>query len=204
MLSKPLLPRVLILLAFVLVSCGRPELARQDAAKLIENSSFFSEESNSTLLMHDNGKQLGFELGWWTFDRGNAVNFSPAIRSEGSAVTTCGWMFDCMVVNKPVRIAVSVTGITGDTDQTVRTVAFDWQYKDLPPLSRRIAIQGGQGKAMFRLFDDGWRLAEIGSMTTHKSPYPLSEQDKQAIARDLASERERRAATEQALSLIHI
>lgn len=102
-----------------------------------------------------------------------------------------------MVLNKPAGISVDVTGITGDKNQPSRIVNFDWQYNNLPPLSRRIAVKGGQGRAAFRLFDDGWRVANLISITVSETPYPLSQREEQEIAKDIASERNLQATAQQ-------
>lgn len=190
---------LLIMFAFILASCGRPELSRQDAAKLIENNNKFG-QYKSNLLLQENAVPQGMAFGWWQMQGGSVINLSPTIQSEGSAIERAMFGFGnaYMVLNKPAQISVTVTGIEGDNKQTTRGVAFDWKYKDLPPLSRRIAVQGGQGEALFQLFDDGWRMVELQPITVSKSPYPLSQQDQQDMAKDVDSERNRRATAEQA------
>ncbi len=198
MIYRPVSPLLLILVVFILASCGRPDLSRQDAARLLETSTKLG-EYKANLLLQDNAEQQGIALGWWQMQGGAVTNLSPRIRSEGSVVKRAMFGFGnaYLVLNTPAAISVTVTGIAGDKNQTTRTVDFDWQYKDLQPLSRRIAIQGGKGNAVFQIYDDGWRLAELLSMTLSSSPYPLSEQEKQDLAKDLAAEHERRAAAEQ-------
>ena len=192
MIARPVSHILLIVFAFVAASCGQPDLSRQDATKLIETNSKLS-EYKSNLLLHDNAERQGVALGWWEMEGGAVVNLSSTIRSEGSEIKRAMFGFGnaYMVLNKPARVSITVTGIAGDKNQTSRSVVFDWQYSDLQPFSRRIAVQGGTGQAMFQLFDDGWRMVELLSMTVSKSPYPLSEQEKQDIEKEVALVRDR-------------
>ncbi|MBK7687088.1 MAG: hypothetical protein IPJ25_14735 [Rhodocyclaceae bacterium] len=197
MIARHMSQLLLIVIALLLASCGRSDLSRQDAAKLIEKNSKFG-EYKSNLLLQENAERQGIALGWWQMQGGAVVNLSSTIRSEGSAVKRAMFGFGnaYLVLNKPAEVSVSVTGIAGDKNESSRIVDFDWQYKDLAPLSRRIAVQGGQGKAVFQMFDDGWRMVELLSITVSKSPFPLSEQEKQDIAKDIATVRDRLVAAE--------
>ena len=201
MIARPILPILLVVLAVFVASCGSPDLSRQEAAKLIETSSELG-AYKSYLLLQEDAERQGIAMGWWQMQGGAVINLSSRIQSEGSDVKRAMFGFGnaYMVLNKPVGISVTVTGITGDKNQTSRGVQFDWQYKDLPPLSRRIAVQGGQGEAMFQLFDDGWRMVQLLSTTVSKVPYPLSQQEKQDMAQDVNSENHRRAAAEKAVA----
>ncbi len=191
---KLVLPLLTIPLFLVLTSCDR-DLSREKAAGLIETSAELN-EYKTNLLLQDKAIQHGVDLGWWQVRGGAVENFTPRLSTEGSEVKRAMFGFGSayLVLKAPVALAVMVTGIAGD--RSFRAAEFTWHYKDLPPLSRRIAVQGGVGRAAFRLYDDGWRLVELVSMTPSKSPYPLTDQDKQDIAKDLALERERRISAE--------
>lgn len=138
--------------------------------------------------------ETGVAHGWWTLGRGDVGNLSPAIRSEAQQVQRGGYM----KLLKPANISLEVTGIAGDQKDSKRTVDFEWNYKDLMPLSKRVAVKGGTGKALFQLYDDGWRLVSIITITTAEAPYPLSPQERKVMLAEIAVERERKATAQRA------
>lgn len=75
----------------------------------------------------------------------------------------------------------------GEKNASTRSVEFEWRYTDLPSLVRRIAVERGTGNAVLQLYDDGWRLTELISMTPSDTPYPLTDIDKKDQRYDVAS-----------------
>ena len=62
----------------------------------------------------------------------------------------------------PSEISVEVTGITdAPTDLKGKLAKFTWNYLDLPSDVKRFAVKGGAGAALFKEYDDGWRIEDI-------------------------------------------
>ena len=70
-----------------------------------------------------------------------------------------------LVLNKPVTLTiVEVTGIADETNPKEKIVEYTWQY-DLSPLTKQtqdaVKIVPHPGKALLRLYDDGWRFVDF-------------------------------------------
>ncbi len=188
-----------------LFGCGEADLSRNDAAKVIAESPIMQKYRANVLLQKD-AVEIGETLGWWNKLNGWGAgigNVTPILAEE---VTTFKGLDFSRKDIKPnhfelkneVTIDVAVTGITGKKETAHRAVEFEWRYPQLPPLIKRLATQGGSGLAIFRLYDDGWRLVEVTNEVLSESPYPLSEEEKQSFASDISSENARRAAAQEA------
>lgn len=196
--------KFLFFISFLLLStlgaCGNQDLTRESAEKLILGSEPM-QNLKAEVYVHDDALKLGERLNWWRL-RGIYVPERFGQNVENEFIGFIGGGFgnekNRAIMAKPVTIFVSVTGIAGEENGTHRTVEFTWQYVDLPRLTRRLAVDGGLGKAKLQLYDDGWRVIEFSSILPNNSLYPLSDQDELDLAADLKTVEDNQAAEKQA------
>ncbi len=108
---------------------------------------------------------------------------------------------------KPITLRVNVTGVTEDPgSKGIRQAEFTWTQEGLPPIVRRFSADGGRGTALFRLFDDGWRIESI-DIRISETGIKLSSEELAMQAADIAAQakmvaelRERAAAESAARS----
>lgn len=83
---------------------------------------------------------------------------------------------------RPVTIDVDVTGVGQTGNPAMRTAEFAWTYPDLTRELRLITTAGGIGVALFRLFDDGWRVDRIEIEDTTERSISTAERDAELAA----------------------
>lgn len=89
---------------------------------------------------------------------------------------------------------IDVTGISdAPFGEGHKEVQFRWRNSDLAPPLLWIATNGGTGTAVFRLFDDGWRIEEVDVSYSDSSAI-RSEEDRARERRDREEVRVRREA----------
>ena len=99
------------------------------------------------------------------------------------------------------RSVTEVTGITDVTSQLggapagAKEVQFRWDYGGFNEVTKRFIVRGGTGVAIARLFDDGWRLAEI-RLQELGDGFVLSPEERAAADKDRDTETQRRLAEE--------
>jgi hypothetical protein len=99
---------------------------------------------------------------------------------------------DGLLLRNEVDVGVLVTGIADVPHASgLKEAQFDWEYIDLPSIARRFAVRGGKGVGVFRLFDDGWRLAEV-KLEASEEAVQLSAAEEQQQAADIQAEQERK------------
>jgi hypothetical protein len=85
----------------------------------------------------------------------------------------------------------------------MKEVQFRWSYQDLPEVLNSFLAFTGTGEATMRLYDDGWRIANLSIVESDAAPPRTASQKKQIQAfketewarqRAAAAEAERRAA----------
>src|ERR1035441_6172152 len=64
-----------------------------------------------------------------------------------------------LILRTPVPARVDeVTGISSVGMQGMKEVLFRWSFVNIPNVLRPYVVGGGTGRAIIRLFDDGWRV----------------------------------------------
>lgn len=174
---------MLALLILSVAGCGKPDLSRSNAKSLIENSELFG-ELKKKLVVHEDAYSVGASLKWWTSMSEYAARRYP--ENMRHLMLGFGDLFefgpDAATLAEPVTASAEVTGVSISADGISAQATFSWAYQQLPDFASFIAAEGGKGVALFRLFDDGWRLERISSFeVTPKSKYPLSESNKAAF-----------------------
>ncbi len=160
----------------ILGGCGKKELSRNAAEKIISSSADFS-RTISILKFHEYGLEKAMKHGVW-----EAANYQPRLTSHGSEFFA-GISRDRLELREPARGRVKVTGISdaiglGGSSGGVKEAQFTWDYESLPSVAKRYVVAGGGGRALFRLYDDGWRLEELHDISFSTEPVKLSDREK--------------------------
>lgn len=136
-----------VILLFGLTGCSQNDLSRGRASGLIAASPKFS-EAVSTLQYHESGKAM-----WEAHGGLNTRELVQAFAAASPQLT---------LVNPTHRTVETVTGIANfPLGEGVKEAQFTWRYDPLPRVAARYAVVSGTGKALFRQFDDGWRLENL-------------------------------------------
>jgi hypothetical protein len=162
---------------------AQPDLIRPVAVRLLSESPDLQNYRTKLYLVKE-AVQIGMDLGWWRLQGLSSTlgSFSPEIQVEVKSHEG----FSYITLNRPIHIQVTVTGIAGDRNSGIREVQFTWRYGDPPRLLRNVAIEGGAGVAIFKHFDDGWRLAQV--LVNHSDrPYPRTEDERARFAQSVES-----------------
>lgn len=174
-----------ILTTILLFACGQTDLTRTEAKTLLERSSNLS-QYKTTLPLHASALDLGAQMGFWKPRGGGGFDpkeFNPNLGNEFVEIRGGGFMrdFDVIEVSKStssnISLEIEVTGISGDTKSDTRRIEFAWRYTNLPRHSKFVAVEGGQGIAEARIYDDGWRISENISVTASKTPFRLTQEE---------------------------
>jgi len=166
---------VLLLAGLALAACdSKTSLSRSKAKDILQASKQFSEIA-SDIRLTDAEIKRGTEQGYWgaansgvfIFGEGPSLNFTAKGKqlfesyAHQSGGTSPRWINEAL---KP--LVTEVTGIT-DNGQNEKAAAFNWTVDSskLPPDIRPIFKDhpAKDGVAVFKLFDDGWRLEMITS-----------------------------------------
>jgi hypothetical protein len=174
----------------ILASCGRGQLARDQAAELLKKRPEFSKEQKLLLVIRPMVDFIGAEgssyraaaqLGLITITspHGEGNQGTTAITAKGKEATAGpGWQFDGSLLRIPVAAPelIDVTGVVQSEKEA--QVDFTWRLrltdtgKDFESHGLSFAnlnpIVGGfvpavphTAKASFRQYDDGWRVEEV-------------------------------------------
>jgi hypothetical protein len=165
-------------------ACGSSDLSRSDAAEKISEGTEITLKKTEIPILKD-ALSNGVAQAVWTIEN-NTILLHDKISKEISYIDQAH-----MTLIYPTDVSVEVTGIADIAPQeNVKKVQFDWTYKDLPNLSKRFAVAGGTGEAVFRLYDDGWRLEKTEIMQGDQ-PVQLNDAERNDLANDFTQEAER-------------
>jgi hypothetical protein len=169
-------------LCFFVASCSAEKLTREKAAELIKRSEDISKEKDYIYLNAEAPKK-GIKLEIWK-RKVNKFYLTDKGKQYFSAVGDTFFFSGSYraKILTPAEINVEVTGITdAPTDAKGKLAKFTWQYLDLPSAVKRFAVQGGLGAALFKEYDDGWRIEDI--------KYELSSEPAKLTDKELEEER---------------
>jgi hypothetical protein len=140
----------LILLAVTACS-GSGELTRELAASKIEQSVLA--RANGSYSMAPFGFDRGTTQGYW--------NPEGALTERGQAIFT-SVSRTSIAPKTPPTFLIQVTGITdAPSPAGAKEVQFTLSNNGASGPVRRFIISGGTGTAIFRKFDDGWRIENV-------------------------------------------
>ena len=101
-----------------------------------------------------------------------------------------------------VDVTRAVDEITGISDppigQGMKEVQFRWSNRGIPDVMKALLCLGGTGRALFRRYDDGWRVDEIASFDENRALPVLTAAQKAQIEQFKTAERERQQKERQA------
>lgn len=174
---------ILLCIAIVALSaCGRPELSRSEAESAIAKNKQIDALSKQIFMFPD-AIQNGQAQGLWERQPNGTFLLRAHTAQEISSISK-----DRLVPVKPPRISVTVTGIADSPlSEKIKEVQFMWAYDALSPLVRRLAVKGGDGRASFREFDDGWRLDGVQTRIDERA-IELSAAEQSSIDQDIVKE----------------
>lgn len=186
--------------ALSLVACGKADLSREQALGLIESS---TDESiiriRSWVLMHPENEKSLRGLGFLSENNLGTIPADSLMVQEVqkfggvrlASEPLVGW--PAFLTKDPIKVQLSVDGLALDGDQTKRVADFSWQYKELPKYSSVLAASGGTGKAVFRLYDDGWRLTEVVPIAASKDRYAVNDDLRSQIMGEIRAQSDAKA-----------
>lgn len=178
--------------AIMLASCSSSDLTRGGAEEIIEASEKVRSQVPNVIGNSD-FIAAGEKQGLWTIEKRNIL-LSTRAAEEISQINGSR-----IVPVKPFSINVEITGITEDaSSKNVKTAEFTWKYENISPLVRRLSISGGNGVAVFQMYDDGWRLKTV-DLKPQDQPAELSVSEQGAIEADITAEAERKATEARAM-----
>ncbi len=134
------------------------DLTRDKARKLLDSATQLEVSNVSiTRTAYDNARKDGY----FTQEMGKEVS-GPAAKD----FVQYWWYAGTGVLRQPLRCVVSeVTGITDAPLGTGKIVKFTCTLRNVPEAVNRYtgSTSGTRaGSALFKLFDDGWRVANVG------------------------------------------
>ncbi len=164
------------LMAFAFFFACSKDLTRSKAASLINKSENFS--STKGIALQEKGRRreptyqdAGVVEGLFAASRESWAGSSIKLSEKGREY----WNDDGSLKNPAHREVVEVTGISDyPMGNGVKQVNFTWRYKDLPSVAARYTGQGKkphEGKALMKLYDDGWRVEEVAAEETAREPF---------------------------------
>jgi hypothetical protein len=188
----------LVAMAFS-ASCSADELTRARAAALIEKDSRFS--SASVIQLESRGRVLErtkqdaavveglfSEVGTKLVPTAKGARFWKPSPSLGTARAHRS---GCELATPARRRVVEITGIADSLlGVGLKELSFKWKYDSLPSVVARYSGQSSQphrGRAIFRRYDDGWRLEEISLEETGRTPFQWSHELSAEAARQHAA-----------------
>ncbi|MGH6769887.1 MAG: hypothetical protein ACRECO_12805 [Xanthobacteraceae bacterium] len=129
----------------------------------------------------------GASQGFWNYPSTTTV--LHIVRPIDGAVTRIST--EWIELNAAVPLTVTVSGISDVPGTTnLKEARFSWTYPKLPSRLKRFAATGGEGIAVFRLYDDGWRV-ERTKLTPSSQGFTLSDAEKEDEQVDIRMEQER-------------
>ncbi len=85
--------------------------------------------------------------------------------------------YDRLVPHKPLNILIISTGLADVPGTTnLKEAQFDWSYQNVPSVIKRFIALGGSGRAIFRLYDDGWRIEQLNVNVANQRPELTSDE----------------------------
>jgi peptidyl-prolyl cis-trans isomerase B (cyclophilin B) len=143
-----------------ILGCGEETLSRPKAAALVEQ--YDSAEGSGVIRVTEKSFEEAYEMKLW----------EPGLRVAGQTSVTDGVFSEVSPVassiklSQPLAWGVTVTGIVdamaAGAGPTAKEAQFTAVPKDVPPwLSQADGMKERRGVALFRLYDDGWRVESV-------------------------------------------
>jgi hypothetical protein len=172
---------VAALTALMLTSCSASwsaDLTRPQAKAILSKTKTFNSTYNQ-LNFVDNGFQQFAALGV------NSNNYAVASKDYDPELAKIFTVADAVAntINLRTPLPARVDEITGiaDAGQGMKEVLFRWTMVNVPDVLKPFVAVGGTGKAIMRLYDDGWRVENGPSLSNDTTPPTLTAAQKAQI-----------------------
>lgn len=181
----------IIALPFMISSCAK-SLSRDDAAALISGSNDF-QHLRSSISFRNQWDQSAHNEGVITGYSGSYCTVTdPRLLAMLTGANCSSFTAE---LHQPVSTpSIEVTGMTDavlpSNSAKIKEVQFTWAYHLVPGPLNRFVINGGSGKALIRLYDDGWRVENVDLSPNMNAPYVLSETEKKEAQQQMAMRQE--------------
>lgn len=174
-----------IFLLPLLSACGSNDLSRSDAQKMIETHEQVTQLKTNVSTFRESLQEA----------ESQGVLFDEGLTSDAAGeIVSWDVRQGVIYLTNPAEIEVEITGITEPSgqNQNTRQANFNWIYKDLPPITKRFAANGGNGEASFILYDDGWRLERL-LVRSNRERVQLTQSEIEAIEKGQKAASEKQA-----------
>lgn len=157
----------------LLITCTPRTLSRSSAEKLLDKSESFS-KGKMTVQMNEDQLKCGIDQGLWTVTRPGIWRYLYLTSKGKTYFSDAAFAMDTPTVTIIApRHVVEITGITpapamlsGGTENSAMIAEYTWEW-DWSGLSEEVKRCVGEKRgspqhdqALFRRYDDGWRLTE--------------------------------------------
>jgi len=174
-----------VALASLLTGCGNDDLSRPQAEQQIAASELLT-RFKTEVPFQPSAPIKGERQGFWKKQDTYLIQRRPVFDTVISLTPYSTRL------NKPLAQKVSVTGISDVPGTTnLKEVQYSWSYVDPPSVLKRFIARGGTGKAIFRKFDDGWRIEKLENNNVSSQGLELTEAELAEEAKDIATESSR-------------
>jgi len=201
-LTKAVIRVIFIAFATIFMISGcESGLSRHEAEEIIKKS---PASFKKKVHLNVNGLESGIQHDLWLKKRA-FIGYETKLTERGTRLIEdiSGNFF---TLKKPLEIEVDVSGIADavlplTSTKGIKEAQFTWNYLNISTPIKWVIAEGGNGKAYFRLYDDGWRLEgfddiEYNDTSIHLSGNEVKEE--QSDRENIAKKREeiRRAKAE--------
>lgn len=180
-----------IALPILISSCAKT-LSRDDAAKLIAASNNF-QQLRSSILFRVQWDQTANSEGVITSYSGFYCTVTDPRLLAMLTSANCN-SFTANLRQPVTTPSIEVTGVTDAVPPAnsakIKEVQFSWTYHNVPGPLNRFIVSGGTGRALIRLYDDGWRLENLDLSPNINTSYGLSEAEKAEAQQQMAIRQE--------------
>jgi hypothetical protein len=190
------IPRLLawVAVSLFLSACGESrtgELTRDLARELlVEHEKTDPDGFGRKIALWSGAYDAGVSQGFWTED---------GVLTEKGSQSFAAVDRSALTLKEAIGPDVEVTGITDfqGTTSGMKQADITVSYESLPIPAKRFAAAKGQGEAVFRKYDDGWRV-EMRGINFGAEGIVLSQAEAEAVTKDADAQSALIAAAQQA------
>lgn len=167
----------IVLLAMGLWGCGKGELDRSAATDLLQNNEKIKALSLRVPLHQGAIRQAG-EL--------DILDKKGALTPKGAKLFSKFEYGEATLVQPLPPPIIEVTGIASvPMSEDMKVAQFNLASRYTPAI-KRFAAKTGKSEAIFRRYDDGWRLEKV-EIATSSEAYPLTAQERGEVDAEAAA-----------------
>lgn len=169
---------LLMVFGLLVESCSSGSLTRSTASKIISQSTEFTEKIMRL------STRIGAATDW---DAHGGWN-NPKLKADFSTFNRASLGGDLELKTPAKRVIKEVTGIAQIPGaQGMKEVQFSWAYSPLSKMAKRYAHVEGTGVAVFRIYDNGWRIDRL-DLSYSADPPKYSQAELEEIQTEINTE----------------